>query len=55
MVREHQHPNKEFAILLSIDMIAGACFPVAWGVRDAFRALIVSILEVEEIDIHETC
>ncbi len=36
-------------------MVPGADVPVVWGVGDSFGALVVSVFEVEEVDVGEAC
>jgi hypothetical protein len=40
--------------LLGVKVIFGASFPIVWCIRDSGGAIVISILEIEKINVSES-
>ena len=54
MLRENKNTDYKLTIPLPIKMISCAGFPIPRGAADSLRASVVTILEIEQIDIDES-
>ena len=55
MVGEQEDADYEFAVFVGVQMVPSTDVPVFGSVGDSFGALVVSVFEVEEVDICESC
>src|SRR5512143_280937 len=53
MAWQNQDANYQFAILLSFQIVSDAYFPLAGCVADSLGAVAWSILEIQQVNVHE--